>query len=168
MEVDPLWKRIAGYAMDWGIALALTAFAFWAFTAWRTPDLPDSAPDWQLKSIDGGTVSLSDYRGKTVVLNFWATWCSPCLMEIPTFVKFSQENPDIPVLGIAMDGSPSKLAGFARNYNISYPILLSNEQVQSDYKVSTLPMTVIVGPDGEVKKAHVGIMLEQQLRWATD
>jgi peroxiredoxin len=168
MEVESWQKRLLNYSFDWGIALFLTILGFWLFSAWRTPDLPDSAPDWELSSIDGGTVSLSDFKGKTVVLNFWATWCQPCVMEIPNFEKFSKENPDIPVLGIAMDGKPQQLKAFAQQHNMTYPIVIANTQVQNDYKVTTLPMTVIVGPDGKVKDTHIGIMMEQQLKWATN
>ncbi len=161
-------RRFLGFAMDWGIALLLTALGFWLFSAFRTPTLPNEAPDWNLPLISGGEVTLSEYQGKTVVLNFWATWCQPCIMEIPTFEKFSKENPDIPVIGIAVDGTLEQLSSFAKEHNMTYPIAVANPQVQQDYKISTLPMTVIVGPDGLVKDAHVGIMLEQQLNWLTN
>ena len=88
---------------DWGIALLLTGLGFFLLSYMRTPNLPDQAPDWTLKNLDGEVVSLSDFRGQTVVLNFWATWCGPCKTEIPTFSKFSKDNPDIPVLGIHAD-----------------------------------------------------------------
>ena len=168
MEVEPWSKRILGYLMDWGIALALTALGFWLFSMWRAPNLPDVAPDWTLQTINGDTVSLADYKGKTLVLNFWATWCQPCIMEIPTFEKFSKEHPDIPVLGIAVDGSREKLSFFAKQHKMTYPIVLATQKMQEEYRVSTLPMTVIVGPDGKIEQSHVGIMLEQQLVWATD
>jgi thiol-disulfide isomerase/thioredoxin len=77
----PAWKRIARYLGDWMIALAFTALGFWLISTWRTPSLPDTAPEWRLEDLDGGLVQLSDYEGKTVVLNFWATWCKPCLMK---------------------------------------------------------------------------------------
>jgi thiol-disulfide isomerase/thioredoxin len=168
MEVESWQKRILGFAMDWGIALSLTAIGFWLFSSFRTPNLPDRAPEWNLPAISGGEIALSDYQGKTVVLNFWATWCQPCIMEIPTFEKFSNENPNIPVIGIAVDGTIEQLSFFAKEHKMTYPIVIANPKVQEDYKISTLPMTVIVGPDGTVKDAHVGIMLEQQLKWLTN
>ena len=167
-EVESWQKRLLHYAMDWGIALLLTAVGFWLFSAWRSPDLPDQAPNWTLATLEGDMISLSDYRGKTVVLNFWATWCQPCVMEIPNFEKFSKEHPNIPVLGIAIDGTPQALKQFAEQHNMTYPIVLANTKVQEEYKVSTLPMTVIVAPDGKVKDTHIGIMMEQQLKWATN
>ena len=167
-SVKPTWKRVARYFGDWAIALAFTALGFWLISAWRTPELPDTAPSWQLETLDGDTVTLADYQGKTVVLNFWATWCKPCLMEIPEFVKFSENHPDIPVLGVAVDGTSSKLKRFQKKHGISYPILKADSQIQKEYQVSSLPMTVIIGPDGEVKDVHVGIMMAKQLEWATN
>ena len=133
----------------------------------RTPNLPDQAPEWSLKNLQGEVVSLKDFRGKTVVLNFWATWCGPCKMEIPTFSEFAQENPDIPVLGIAVDGSPELLRRASKKLNIMYPVLIADEDVQSNYKVRNLPTTVIVDPTGKVKDVHVGVMFGPQLKWAT-
>ena len=160
-------KRILRYLLDWGIALAFTAIGFWAISAWRTPDLPDQAPSWSLESLEGESIALDDYKGKTVVLNFWATWCKPCIMEIPEFKEFSEENPDIPVFGIAVDGNVAELKRFAARHKITYPILRANSDVKKQYKVSSLPMTVIIDPEGEIKDVHIGIMMQQQLEWAT-
>ena len=168
LEAENWAKRLSGYLLDWGIALGLTVLGFWAFSVWRSPNLPEVAPDWKLSSIQGEEISLSDYRGKTLVLNFWATWCQPCIMEIPTFEKFSNEHPDIPVLGIAVDGTPESLLRFSKQHNMTYPIVIATPEVEKNYQVTTLPMTVIVGPEGEIKNAHVGLMLEQQLKWATN
>lgn len=166
--VKPMWKRVARYLGDWAIALAFTALGFWLISTWRAPNLPDMAPSWQLETLDGEKVTLADYKGKTVVLNFWATWCKPCLMEIPEFVKFSESHPDIPVLGVAVDGTLPKLKRFQKKHGISYPILKADSKIQKEYQVSSLPMTVIIGPDGEVKDVHVGIMMAKQLEWATN
>lgn len=165
-ESDTNRSRIVQTLMDWGIALALTLLGFWLLSWWRTPELPDQAPDWTLESIEGDTVSLSDFEGHTVVLNFWATWCGPCKMEIPEFRAFVEEYPSIPVLGIAIDSNAAELARFSKQNKMNYPILIGNSTVKQEYKVSTLPMTVIVGPTGEVLDVHSGIMLKQQIEWA--
>ena len=165
-ESDTNRSRIVQTLMDWGIALALTLLGFWLLSWWRTPELPDQAPDWTLESIEGDTVSLSDFEGQTVVLNFWATWCGPCKMEIPEFRAFVEEYPSIPVLGIAVDGNAAKLTRFSKQNKMNYPILIGNSTVKQEYKVSTLPMTVIVGPAGEVLDVHSGVMLKQQIEWA--
>ena len=169
-EAEPrptLLRNLTGYAMDWGIAIGLTVAGFWLLSAVRAPDLPDQAPEWTLRDLSGESLSLSDFRGQTVVLNFWAEWCGPCRMEIPAFSEFAEEHPDIPVFGIAVDGTPTELRRHAASLGITYPVLVADSRVQNDYKVTTLPTTVIVGPDGEVRTVHVGAMLGPQLRWAT-
>ena len=168
MSTEPSFLKNAGRtALDWLFALSLTAAGFWLLSWWRTPTLPDEAPLWTLSSLEGESVSLSDFEGQTVVLNFWATWCGPCKMEIPEFRKFAADHPEIPVLGIAVDGTPSTLRQFAKQYKINYPILQGTKSVQREYNVSSLPMTIVVGPDGEVEDVHIGVMMASQLEWAT-
>ena len=167
-EESSFFKNAARTILDWLLALSLTAAGFWMLSWWRTPNLPNAAPEWTLTSIEGEEVSLSDYEGQNVVLNFWATWCGPCKSEIPEFRKFVIEHPDVPVLGIAVDGSVSKLRQFAKQNRMNYPVLKGDSAIQEDYKVSSLPMTVIVGPDGEIDDVHIGMMLYSQLEWATN
>lgn len=165
--VRPFWQRAIRYCGDWALAIGLTVLGFWLLSAWRAPDLPEHAPAWELLDLNGDRVRLEDFRGKTVVLNFWATWCRPCLMEIPSFSEFAIENPDIAVLGIAVDGSPASLREFATKIDMTYPVLLGTSEVQQTYGVDTLPTTVTVAPDGKVADVHVGVMLKPQLEWAT-
>lgn len=167
-EESSFLKNAARTVLDWLLALSLTAVGFWMLSVWRTPSLPNEAPEWTLPSIEGGDVTLSDYEGQTVVLNFWATWCGPCKSEIPEFREFVSENPDIPVFGIAVDGSVGKLRQFAKKNRMNYPVLKGDRSIQEDYKVSSLPMTVIVGPDGQIEDVHIGMMLKSQLEWATN
>ena len=77
-------------------------------------------------------------------------------------------NADVPVLGIAVDGSVSKLRQFAKQNRMNYPVLKGDRGIQEDYKVSSLPMTVVVGPDGQIEDVHIGMMLASQLEWATN
>lgn len=158
------WLR---YVRDWGLSIAVAVGVYWGIGVMRAPDLPDEAPDFELMSLDGELVSLSDYRGQTVVVNFWATWCGPCMAEIPTFNDFAQENPDIPVLGIATDNSPAKVRVTAKKKDMQYPVLLADSDVQRAYGITTLPTTVVVGPDGQVRDVHVGVMMGPQLSFAT-
>lgn len=162
--------RFLGMLKDWGIALVLTLIGFFLWTSYakmQAPSLPDVAPSWQLESLEGKQVSLEDFRGKTVVLNFWATWCAPCRTEIPTFSSFADENPNIPVLGIAVDGSKASLKRAAKNLGITYPVLIADADIKKSYKVSSLPTTIVIDAQGRVKDIHVGLMLGPQLRWAT-
>ncbi len=158
------WLR---YVRDWGLSIVVAVGVYWGIGQYRAPDLPDQAPDFELMTLEGELVSLSDYEGQTVVVNFWATWCGPCMAEIPTFNTFALENPDIPVLGIATDNSPAKVRATAKKKDMQYPVLLADSDVQRDYGITTLPTTVVVGPDGQVKDVHVGTMLGPQLSFAT-
>lgn len=159
-----MWR----YVRDWGLSIAIAAAAFFAIQAFRPkPDLPDEAPDFELVDLDGNTHRLSDYRGQTVVVNFWATWCGPCRSEIPTFNEWSQEHPDIPVLGISTDTSAAKVRATRKQLEMSYPVMLSDQATAAAYNITSLPTTVIVGPDGQVKKVHVGQMFGWQLDMAT-
>ena len=168
MSESGSWQsRFGRTLLDWAFAIFLTLIGFWLIAWWRTPDMPTNAPSWTLQTVEGEEVSLSDFEGQTVILNFWATWCGPCRMEIPEFREFVTKYPDIPLLGIAVDGTAAQLKQFGRQNKMNYPILIADADIQRQYNVSTLPMTVIVGPDGEIMDTHVGVMLLQQLEWVT-
>ena len=159
-------KRMLIYSRDWLFAIALTLFGFWAISKWRAPDLPDMAPEFSLQTVTGESLSLSDFKGRTVVLNFWTTWCNFCKKETPDFAQFASENPDVPVLGIAIETNRSLVKATAQKWGMTYPVMLADEQVRADYKVSTFPTTVIVDPEGKISNVHVGQMLPKQLNWA--
>lgn len=133
----------------------------------RAPDLPEVAPSFALQDLNGKTVRLEDYRGKVVVVNFWATWCGPCRAEIPTFSAFAERNPDIPVLGIAVDGTPAQLRAAQKKMGITYPILIGDKATTAAYGASTLPTTIIVDEEGKISSAHTGLMLPPHLWLAT-
>lgn len=140
----------------------------WIGLGWlRAPSLPDVAPAFALQDLEGRTVSLADLRGKTVVLNFWATWCGPCRYEIPTLSRFASNNPDIPVLGIAVDGTPALLRKAATELGVTYPVLIADAATKAAYGVHTLPTTIVVSPDGAVEAAHAGLMTAPHLWWIT-
>lgn len=120
------------------------------------------APDFELASLDGRKVKLSDYRGKAVVLNFWATWCSPCKVEMPWFVDLQKKygNEGLVVLGIAMDDSDNaKIAQFASEMGVNYPVLLGTDKVSDQYgNVQFLPTTFYIDREGRIIGKGTGLL----------
>jgi thiol-disulfide isomerase/thioredoxin len=119
------------------------------------------APDFELQSLEGKNVKLSDFRGKAVLLNFWATWCGPCKVEMPWFVELQKEyGPQgFQIIGVAMDdASTEDIAKFTRELGVNYPILLGKESVGQSYGgVGVLPTTFFVDRDGKVTDREFGL-----------
>ena len=150
---------------DWAVALAMGVVIFMAIQ-WLQPkpQIPELAPDFNVTTVDGDPISLSALRGRSVVINFWASWCGPCKQEVPAFNRFHTAHPEIPIIGLAVDsGNTSKVRKTAKKWGISYPVAVADNQLQRTYDISTLPTTVVVGPDGKVADIHVGVMSERQL-----
>ena len=119
------------------------------------------APDFTLQSLDGKTVRLSDFRGKPVVLNFWATWCGPCKIEMPWFVDLQKQYgpAGLQFLGVAMDDASTKdIAEFAESMKVNYPILVGKESVGDAYGgVQFLPETFYIDRNGKVVDKAFGL-----------
>ncbi|MCB9674037.1 MAG: TlpA family protein disulfide reductase [Alphaproteobacteria bacterium] len=136
----------------------------WQGIGWvRAPALPDEAPPFRLRGPDGDVVALSDHRGRTVVLNFWATWCGPCMVEAPSFAAFAKANPDVTVIGMTADDDPAKVRKTAKDLGLDYPLAMADRETLAAYGVSTFPTTVIIGPDGTIRTAHTGILFRPQI-----
>ncbi|HLI64392.1 MAG TPA: TlpA disulfide reductase family protein [Terriglobales bacterium] len=120
------------------------------------------APDFTLPSLDGSKVKLSDFRGKAVVLNFWATWCPPCKEEMPWLADLQKQygKDGLVVLGVAMDdSSPASIAKFASEVGVNYPVLLGTDQVSDDYgDVQYLPTTFYLARDGTIMDKVTGLV----------
>ena len=119
------------------------------------------APDFTLESLDGKNLRLSDLRGKAVLLNFWATWCSPCKIEMPWFVELQKQyGPQgLQIVGVAMDdASKEDIAKFAKEMGVNYTILLGKESVGDQYGgVPALPETFFIGRDGKIVDKIIGL-----------
>jgi thiol-disulfide isomerase/thioredoxin len=119
------------------------------------------APDFELPALDGKNLRLSDLRGKAVLLNFWATYCGPCKIEMPWFVELQKEyGPQgFQIVGVAMDdASTEDIAKFAREMGVNYPILLGKESVGQSYGgVSVLPTTFFLDRDGKLIAREFGL-----------
>ena len=117
--------------------------------------------DFTMKDLDGKDVSLSSFKGKVILLNFWATWCGPCKAEIPGFVELQDKyRKDLVVVGYDVDDTAEKARAFATEYKINYPVLLGlgREDVQDAYgPIWGIPASFLISKDGKVCKRHMGI-----------
>ena len=117
--------------------------------------------DFTMKDLDGKDVSLSSYKGKVVLLNFWATWCGPCKAEIPGFVELQEKYKEqLVIVGFSVDDTAEKARQYAKQYKMNYPILLGEgrEDVQDAYgPIWGIPASFIISKDGRVCRKHLGI-----------
>jgi len=121
-----------------------------------------TAPDFTLKDATGKTVKLSDYRGKVVVLNFWATWCGPCKIEIPWFMEFEQKHKDqgFAVLGVAMDDDGwDAVKPYLERQRINYRVVMGTPEIGELYGgVESLPTTFMIDREGRIARVHIGLI----------
>lgn len=121
-----------------------------------------AAPAFILKDGDGRNVSLADFKGKVVLLNFWATWCGPCKIEIPWFADFEQKYKDrgFAVIGVAMDDEGWEVVKpYVAKSKINYRIVSGNDDVAAKYGgVDSLPTTFIIDQNGRIASTHVGLV----------
>ena len=119
------------------------------------------APDFALKDVNGQTVRLSDYRGKVVLLDFWATWCSPCQIEIPWFMDLERRNKDkgFAVLGVSMDDDGwESVKPFLSQLGVNYRVVIGDSETAQLYGgVDALPTTFLIDRDGKIAAVHVGL-----------
>jgi thiol-disulfide isomerase/thioredoxin len=119
------------------------------------------APNFTLETLDGKDVSLADFHGKAVLVNFWATWCGPCKIETPWLVELQDEyrSQGLQVVGVAMDDSgKDEIAKFAKDMGVNYPVLLGKESVGDAYGgVPALPESFFVGRDGKIVDRIIGL-----------
>jgi len=132
-----------------------------------SPDAPAANLDFTLKDMNGQDVRLADLRGQVVLLNFWATWCGPCRLEIPWFVEFQEKYQDqgFRVVGISVDDPPEALSPFAKRFKINYPLLVGadREDVQKAYgPIFGVPTTFIIDRNGRICVKHVGPVGREQ------
>jgi peroxiredoxin len=123
------------------------------------------APDFSLETLDGEAIRLSDLRGKVVALNFWATWCAPCRLEMPDLQARAEQHPDrLAVLGVDFDESPEEVAAFRDELGVGFPLLLDpGAEVQRLYRVLGYPTTFFIDEQGIIRFHHIGLMSEGQL-----
>jgi len=128
------------------------------------------APDFELESIAGGNVKLSDFKGKAVILNFWASWCPPCKEEMPLFENAYRAKSDkIVVIGVNLQESRENIKVFIKKFEISFPILLDpNSEVKELYNVFTQPVTYFINKEGKIIGKKFGPLTGQEISEKVD
>jgi len=134
-----------------------------------TVTIPASAPDFRLPDLASQPRSLADWKGRVVLLNFWATWCPPCREEIPLFIRFQERfGPQgLQIVGISVD-NPEAVARYWQEMKINYPLLLADDstfQLMTAYGNNSggLPYSVILHPDGRIIATRIGAYREREL-----
>lgn len=119
------------------------------------------APDFELKTLEGDTVQLSDYQGERVILNFWATWCPPCRAEIPDFKKLYGEK-DVVILAVNLtdtEDNTNTVTNFVNDFEMNFPVLMDTKsEVANTYKVQAYPTSYMIDSDGHIRFTALGAM----------
>lgn len=121
------------------------------------------APDWELQDVDGKIVKSSDFKGKVVILDFWATWCPPCRAEIPSFINLQKkyEKQGLVIIGISSDEESSVVKRFMAANKINYPVVMADSKVSEAFGgVEAIPTTFVINPQGQIVSKHVGLTPE--------
>jgi peroxiredoxin len=124
----------------------------------RTAELP-LAPDFSLPNLTGQQLQLSSYRGKIVLLDFWATWCDPCRVEIPRFVELQNKYGDqgLQIIGVSMDDGPEPVRDFYQRFKMNFPVVMGNAKTGELYGgILGLPIAFLIGRDGRISAKHIG------------
>jgi thiol-disulfide isomerase/thioredoxin len=126
----------------------------------------DAPLHFTLKDTDGRDVKLASFKGKVILLNFWATWCGPCKAEIPALVELQTQYPkDLVVLGFSVDDTVEKIKPYAQQYKVNYPMLigLGRDDVQDAFgPLWGVPASFVIGRNGKICKKHMGIASKAQ------
>ncbi len=118
------------------------------------------APDFTMTALDGTSYTLSELRGKWVLVNWWATWCGPCVTEMPYLQRIADERAEqVIVLGVNLSESREQVETFAAEHAISFPLLLDPaDATVTDYGVTGLPQTLIISPEGDIAARQFGVL----------
>ena len=153
------------------VLLIIVAVFYFALRHHRVPQAEDRqaanraagehalAPDFALPDLAGKQVNLSSYRGRVVLLDFWATWCGPCREEVPHFVQLQNKyaNQGLQIIGVSMDDAPDPVREFYRLFKMNYPVVMGDAKTGELYGgVLGLPIAFLIGRDGRITARHIG------------
>lgn len=128
------------------------------------------APQWTLRSLEGKTVGFDDFKGKVVILDFWATWCGPCRQEIPGLIDLQKkyQSQGLAVIGISLDGGDAEIVkAFGTKLGVNYTVLLGDEKVQQAFGgIEAIPATFVIDRRGHIVKKYIGTVEKKQLESA--
>jgi peroxiredoxin len=126
-----------------------------------------AAVDFTLPDLAGKPVRLADFRGNTVILDFWATWCPPCILQVPELNEFwavHKDVGDVMVIGVSVDVEGAEIVSpWAEEQDIAYPLVIGNEELAREFGAVGFPTLVIVRPDGRIDSLHVGVIESEEL-----
>ena len=163
-------KRLLGYGLAGGVLLALSVWSAYLAQA-RTP--VSANLDFTLQDQNSREVRLADFKGKPLIVNFWASWCVPCQLETPELVALAQKYKDqgLTIVGISIDDTPEQVREFAKAYGVTYPLLIGRDRVDVGDAFGLrngIPLTVFVRADGTIAERLEGIntkvWFEQQIQ----
>jgi len=166
-----MWKKGIASA----VLLVLIGLLVWNLLEPKEPAIGlekgDQAPDFELKTLDGQTASLSDYKGKKVLVNFWATWCKPCRTEMPDLDAIRSEYDQVEVLAVNLtttEKSVDHVAAFADELKLSFPILLDQKGIQARYQVLSYPTSYILDEKGRIMSVKHQMLTKKEIEQELD
>ncbi len=148
------------------LSLALVFTALVLLTSAISAAEGKAAPDFALKDLGGKDISLDDYKGKVVFLNFWATWCPPCRQEIPGFIEAYEKykGDGLVILGVAVSDRENSVKSYVEKSKMTYPVAMGDTKIVKDYDPgNAIPTTIVIDRDGNIFHKHVGFMDQSQV-----
>lgn len=124
-------------------------------------------PDFALATMDGKQWRFSEHRGQVVLLNFWATWCSPCREETPDLVRVHDQYRDKPftIVGVTMDDEPAKVVpAFTKSYRMNYPVVIPDDNFGLARDIDSIPTSLLIDRNGKIAKSFLGVISADELR----
>jgi len=167
--VDPI--KLCNHPLMKRVLKSLVVFVALGFAGGAVAEAPKTAPAWELKDLSGKSVRSSDFQGKVVLIDFWATWCPPCRAEVPGLVELQKElgPKGFTVIGVSLDDGPEVVRQFAAKFKVDYPLVMGNEAVVTAFGgVEGIPTKFLIDRSGKIVSRQVGgaekAEIERQIR----